>query len=300
MKSTREDGLPYGGSAGSLTRPPAPPVTPQGEGGGPAPKVAAGSPPPAARPGRPVNRAVVLSLLRLASVIVLLTAGVALAGALVWPKTYTARAEVLYPITQEQPTGFLREDRSLTTQLVLIKGRPVLAPIAGQQGRTVEELQRLVGATVVDSSEIIQVEVGDRSADRALQTTQAVLDGYLALSSSTQPARREGLEADLATANTALADAQARLTAQQNQPGAAADTLASLRAAVQTQQARQQQLRDQLDAVDIAPVPRLLTPPYLAEEVTPRPLYVTVTGALVGLVLAAGVVAVAARSRKRE
>jgi len=250
---------------------------------------------------RSVNRAVVLNLLRLATTIVLLTAGVALAGALLWPKTHTARAQLLFPITQEQPTGFLREDRSMTTQLVLIEGRPVLAPIAAAQGRTVEDLQRGIEATVVESSEIIQLEVRDRSPKRAVQTTQAVLDGYLGLGRSAQPALRERLQAELAAANTALADAQAQLTAQQ--AGAAAgDTaaLAPLRAAVQTQQLRQQQLQAQLDALGLAPVAQLLTPPYLADEVTPRPLSATVTGALVGLVLAACVVAVAARSRTGE
>lgn len=191
----------------------------------------------------------------------------------------------------------------MTTQLVMIEGRPVLAPIAAEQGRTVEDLQRRIDATVVESSEIIQLEVSDRSPDRALQTTQAVLGGYLGLSRAGQPSLRERLETELAAANTALADAQAQLTAQQNQSGAAVDNTAALeplQAAVQTQQLRQQQLQAQLDAVTFTPVAQLLTPPYLMDEVTPRPLYAAVTGALVGLVLAAGVVIVAARGRMRE
>src|ERR1700742_993456 len=76
--------------------------------------------PPAHR--RKFTPGAALSMLALAATIILLAVGLALAGALMWPKTYAARAEVLFPITQEQPTGFLREDRSLTTQLVLLQG----------------------------------------------------------------------------------------------------------------------------------------------------------------------------------
>lgn len=307
MKRTSEEGAPYNGRAGHATRQPAAPSLPPSDGDGHVPDTAVAPTVPVARhaagSSRSVNRAVVLSLVRLAATIILLTAGVALAGALLWPKTHTASAQLLFPITQEQPTGFLREDRSMTTQLLLIEGRSVLAPIAAEQGRTVEDVQRSIEVTVVESSEIIQLEVRDRSPDRALQTTQAVLNGYLGLGQFAQLSLRERLEAELAAANTALADAQAQLTTQQNQAGATSNdpaALAPLQAAVQTQQLRAQQLQAQLDVLNLAPVAQLLTPPYLEKEVTPQPLYATVTGALVGLLLAACVVAVAARSRTRE
>ena len=103
--------------------------------------------------------------------------------------------------------------------------------------------------------------------------------------------------------NTALADAQARLTAQQGTAAtgnAAANNLASLQSAVQTQQSRQQQLQAQLDALNQAPVAQLLTPPYEAGAVSPRPVFAAVAGALVGLVLAACVIAVLARTWARS
>jgi capsular polysaccharide biosynthesis protein len=253
-------------------------------------------------PGRPgmLSRAVLLSLLALAFVITVLAAGVALAGALVWPKTYAARAEVLFPITQEQPTGFLREDRSLTTQLVLMRGRPVLEPIARQQGRTVKDLQRHLTVTIVDSSEIIQLEVRDHSADRAIRTVQAVVHRYLELSQATQPVQRQRLETELLATNTALNDAQATLSAQQAAVAAGTAepaTLLPVQQTAQAQQLRQQQLQAQLDAIIFAPVAQLLTPPYPAGAVSPRPWLATGTGALLGVVLAAGAVAVVARGR---
>jgi LPS O-antigen subunit length determinant protein (WzzB/FepE family) len=234
-----------------------------------------------------------LNLSALAATIVILTAGVALAGALIWPKTYTARAEVLYPITQEQPTGFLREDRSLTTQLVLIRSRPILDPIAAQQGRDVVDLQKDITATVLESSEIIQLEVKDRSAERAVQTAQAVLAGYLEFSRSGQPTQRGRIETGLAAVTTALADAQKAFDTQQAQVTvgkATADTLASLQRTVQAQQLRQQHL---------APVAQQLTAPYPTDVVYPQPLIVTATGALLGLLLAACVVVVVARGWMR-
>lgn len=249
---------------------------------------------------RPRRGAAALSLLALASVIVVLSAGVALVGALIWPKTYAARAEVLFPITQEQPTGFLREDRSMTTQLLLIRGRAVLGPIAAQQQRSVEDLAGHVTVEVVETSEIIQLEVTDRSQDRAVQTAQAILDAYLGLSQSGQPALRQRLETELVATGTALAEAQRKLTAQQGVVAAGdatAETLVPLQAAEQAQQSRQQQLQAQLDAINLAPVGQLLTPPYPVGVVSPRPVFAAVTGALVGLLLAAVVVAVVARNR---
>ncbi|MGH3795422.1 MAG: hypothetical protein ACRDSP_11075 [Pseudonocardiaceae bacterium] len=248
--------------------------------------------------------AAVLNLLALALTIIILGAGVALAGALMWPKTYAARAEILFPITQGQPTGdALRQDRNLTTQLLLIDGRAVLSPIAAQQGRPVEDLQSQVSAAVVQSSEIIALEVTDRSQDRAVQTAQAIMINYLALSQSGQPTLRQRLETDIAGSNTAVADAQSRIAAQDRLVAAGTakpETMAPLQSALQAQQSRQQQLQAQLDAINLAPIAQQLTAPYAAGTVSPRLMFTTMAGGLVGLVVAAVVVAVVARSRTPE
>jgi hypothetical protein len=293
------DGVPYNGRTGRAGAP----VAAKADDGAQVADRAAESARAVARalaPPRPHRGGALLSLLGLAATIIILGAGVALAGALMWPKTHAARAEVLFPITREQPTGFLREDRSMTTQLVLIRGRAVLGPIAEQQHRTVEDLREHVTAQVLETSEIIQLEVTDRSPDQALHTTQAVLDSYLKLSQAGQPELRQRLETEIAAANTAIADAQAKLSAQQGLVStgrATAATLAPLQSAEQAQQSRLQQLQAQLDAVNLAPVGQLLTAPYPVGVVSPRPVFAATAGGLVGLLLAAVLVAVLARSR---
>ncbi|MGH3938370.1 MAG: hypothetical protein ACRDTG_06995 [Pseudonocardiaceae bacterium] len=286
MKKTAEDGVPgHVRTPNATWRPGAPSTAPAGD----ATNGAARAVPSAA-----------VNLLALTAMIIILTAGLALAGALVWPKTHTARAEILFPITQEQPTGFLREDRSMTTQLVLMQGRPVLGPIAEQQQRSVEELREHVTVTVLQSSEIIELAVTDRSPERALQTVQAIVDNYLGLGQAGQPTLRQRLTTELVAVNTAVADAQLRLSTQEDLVAAgteAADTVVPLQSSLQAQQARQRQLQVQLDTVNLAPVAQLLTPPYAADVVTPKPMFAVVVGALAGVLLAAVVVAVVARHR---
>jgi uncharacterized protein involved in exopolysaccharide biosynthesis len=303
VKETSEDGVPPNGRAGQASwQPGSPPPVEAGEATQVMDRAVQSA--MAAAVGALASRSrrgvVLLNLFALVATITILGAGVALAGALMWPKTYAARAEILFPISHEQPSGgALREDRNLTTQLVLIGGRAVLTPIAAQQDRPVEEVQSHVTASVVQTSEIIQLEVTDRSPDRALQTTQAIVTNYLALSQSGQPTLRQRLETELVGANTTLADAQSRLAAQERLVAAGTATAATvvpLQSAVQTQQSRQQQLQGQLDAVNLAPVAQLLTAPYPAGTVSPRPVFATVAGGLLGLVLAAVVVAVVARN----
>lgn len=246
------------------------------------------------------------ALALLAVVLVLVGTGAGVAGALAWPKTYAARAEMLFPLTEEQPTGFLREDRNMTTQLVLIAGRPVLLPVAAQLGRTVTDLQSHVTASVLQSSEIIQVQVTDGSQARAVQTTQAVVDSYLRVNQTNEPLLRQRLDTQLGAATTALTQAQARLSAGQNAVAAgtaAPESIPPLQTAVQTAQTRQQQLQSQLQGVNQAnanPIAQLITPAYPAGVVSPSTGFAATAGALVGLLLAVGVVAVVARSWTRE
>ncbi|MGH3914454.1 MAG: hypothetical protein ACRDTC_13775 [Pseudonocardiaceae bacterium] len=301
MKKTSADDAPFNGRTGHATwRAGAPPMTPTGEHARGADRIPVSTVRTFSRPPLSPNAAAAVSLLALATTIILLTAGLALAGALIWPKTYAARAEILFPITQEQPTGFLREDRSMTTQLVLIRGRAVLDPIAKEQQRSVEDLQEHLTVAVVESSEIIELRVTDRSPERALQTVQAVVSNYLGFSQAGQPTLRERLATELAAVNTAVTDAQARLSAQEDLVTggtATADTVVPLQSALQAQQSRQQQIQAQLDLLNLAPVAQLLTAPYPAGTVNPGPMFVAAVGALVGLLLAAVVVAVVARSR---
>lgn len=246
------------------------------------------------------RRRLLRRLAALALAIVTLSAGAAFVGATIWPETSAARAELIYPITQEQPTGFLREDRNMTTQLVLIQSRPVLNGVALEHGRSVEDLQRQLSATVLDDSEIIELEVTDRSPEQALLILQAVVDSYLEFNQSSRPLLRERLEAEVAALNTELATAQSELANQQELVSDGTEhaaTLVPLQETVQEQQSRLRQLQAQLDSINFAPVAQLLTAPYAAGVVHPQPALAAATGGLVGVLLAAVLVAVVARSR---
>ncbi|MGH3927799.1 MAG: hypothetical protein ACRDTT_33865, partial [Pseudonocardiaceae bacterium] len=181
-----------------------------------------------------------------------------------------------------------------------------LGPIAEQQQRSVEDLREHLTVTVLQSSEIIELAVTDRSPERALQTVQAIVDNYLGLGQypglgqAGQPTLRQRLATELVAVNTAVADAQVRLSAQEQLVTAGtetADTVVPLQSALQAQQARQRQLQAQLDTINLAPVAQLLTPPYPADVVTPKPMFAAAVGALAGVLLAAVVVAVVARHR---
>ncbi|MQA14210.1 MAG: hypothetical protein GEV09_08570 [Pseudonocardiaceae bacterium] len=255
--------------------------------------------------GRNLAGAQLRRLAGLAVTIVLLGTGAGLLGALVWPSTYAARAELLYPIAQDEPTGFLREDRNLTTQLVLLEGRAVLGPVAAAQGRQVEDdLEDDVTVKVVETSEVIEVEARGGSRDAAMGTLQAIVDRYFALKSSAQPSGvREYLETELTAARSDVADARGRLLQLQAEEAAGVGDTAAVAGAddeLQALIAREQDIQSQLDELNIAsasgPNAQLLTPAYPVEDpVSPRPLFAAGTGALVGLVVAAGAVALVAR-----
>src|SRR3712207_2424110 len=149
-------------------------------------------------------------LVLLALTIVLLGTAAGLAAALALPKTYGARAEILYNLSPEQRSGDpLRQDRQLSTQLVFLKSRAVLGPIAQKQGMQFQELDENLSVEVLQTSEVIQVEAHGNTKEAARQTLQAVMDGYLALADQPSGVTRN-LETQLveARANTARIQTQ--------------------------------------------------------------------------------------------
>ncbi|MDQ3276283.1 MAG: hypothetical protein M3Q39_14990 [Actinomycetota bacterium] len=283
---------PVGDSVPALTEP-APPQVPTAD---PSPEVEA---PPADEPR-------VQTLVVLALVIVLVGAVAGWVGALVAPATYVARAQVLYPITQEQPTGFLREDRNLTTQLVFLRSRAVLVPAAAAAASPVDEFEKDVTISLVDSSEIIEVEVRDGSPEAALRAVSAIVSTYFAAEQSAPKSGvRDYLDGQLTDLRIQITDTRERLLELRGQPSEGAVTDAQvanadseLSALVGREQAVASQL-DQLEIVELAgPTPELTTQPYaLTKPISPKPLVLAATGALTGLVVAAGVVALVARRR---
>ena len=164
------------------------------------------SPPEEDGGGWLTTRLVILSL-----TIILLGTAAGLVGALVLPKTYGARAEILYSNGQGQQGGGdpLKQDRQLSTQLVYLQSRAVLGPIAQKQGRDFKDLTKDVSVAVLDNSDVIQVEAHGATKLAAMQTLQAIMDGYMTLIG--QPT---GVSRNL---STQLADAHTNTTQLQTQ-----------------------------------------------------------------------------------
>ena len=226
-------------------------------------------------------------------VLVIVGALVGFGASFLWPAQYVGRATVLYVITQEDPTGFLREDRNLITQQLLMQSNAVTAPVAAQFGLTAEDLVDKMTVTLPEGSELITVDVRDPSQDLATRMAAAVSTQYLQISVATQPMADQArfLQDQL---NTVTVQVDGLLTA--NTPAA----LAQLPAASQRQSQLSQQL-DQLNLAQVArPTARLVVPAYPVGQVTPRPWFGAATGAVVGLVVAVITVAVVARRWHRS
>jgi hypothetical protein len=245
-------------------------------------------------------------LVLLALTIILLGTAAGLAGALILPKTYAARSEVLYSVGQEQGGDPLKQDRQLSTQLVLLKSPRLLGDIARKQGRPVKDLDKEVSVQVLDNSNVIQVQADGNSKLAAMQTLQAVIDGYLALASQPTGATLY-LEKQLADAQANTQ--QLRTREQQLSPAVLAgtatqaslnDARAATAASVEQEKAIQNQIQQAKLRGEGGPPVQLLTPPYsLPDPVFPQPLIAAGTGALVGLVVAGAVVAAGARRQTR-
>ncbi len=245
-------------------------------------------------------------LVLLALTIILLGAAGGLVGALVLPKTYGARAEIFYPISHDQGGDPLRQNRELSTQLVLLKSRAVLGPVAQKQGRQFEDLDKDVSVKVLENSEVIEVEAHDSTELAALQTLQAVMDGYLALAGQLSGVAHN-LETQLAGARQNSTQLQTRVQELTTAVLAGTATQTSLndaRAQLAASLDREKMIQARIDEVkltgQVGSNAQLLTPPYsLPDPVSPQPLIAAGTGALVGLLVAGGMAAVGARRRMK-
>jgi uncharacterized protein involved in exopolysaccharide biosynthesis len=220
------------------------------------------------------------------------TAGMVVAGIAV--PQYGARAEIVYPVADEQPTGFLRTDRSLSTQLVLLRSNAVLDPVASQLGITSDALRGRVSDAVLADSEVIRVEVRAATRDGAADVTRRILDSYLAVAANSDPGRRTAITNDLRDIGTALSAAQdkrATLVADtlRATPTASLDqVVAGVDGDISSLRSRQSTLQGQLDELTRSG-PRVVTGTYaLAGAVSPRPIVCAGAGALLGLLIALG------------
>jgi uncharacterized protein involved in exopolysaccharide biosynthesis len=245
----------------------------------------------------------------LAALGVLLTVAGLLAGYIIGSsgsKKYAARAEVLYEISQERPTGFLREDRSLTTQLALLRSRSVLDAVATATSTPVEKIESALSVQLVGgSSEIIRVEVQDPSSAKALTMVTAIVDRYLMVT------REQGTKEALAYLQERRDRLAQEITAKRNEINArpSVSSEASGDPRVAASQAELESLLTRADAVstemDKLTVGQrtqqrieVLVPGYaLKDPVGPKPLLATAGAGITAAMVAAFVVAFLGRRR---
>jgi uncharacterized protein involved in exopolysaccharide biosynthesis len=253
------------------------------------------------------GRPAITRLVLLALTIILLGTAAGLAAALVLPKTYGARAEVLYAVGEQQQSGDpLKQGRDLSTQLVYLKSRAVLGPVATKEGRQFKDLDKAVTVQVLDNSNVIEVEADGPTKLAALQTLQSVMDGYMTLIGQPTGVSRN-LDTQLADAKQNTAQLQTRVQQLTTAVAAGTATQAALndaRAQLTASLDREKAIQARIDELNLTgqngPDAQLLTPPYsLPDPVFPQPLIAAGTGALVGVIVAGAVVAVSVRRRTR-
>ena len=216
-------------------------------------------------------------------------------GGFLWAKSssdvFEARSDVLFELTAEQPTGFLREDRNLATQMLLLRSRRIVAPIAEARQLDIDATLEDLSVELLDASEVIRVSFRDESRDAALAVVRDVVAGYVELAGADP---RGAAEAFLNDQLTTVASQISQLdSATQDEP--TRDRLAALRD-------RDTDLRRQLNELTVAklvtPQPQVLVPAFtLTDPVAPRPLRSAAIAGLAALFPAAAYGAVLLRRR---
>jgi uncharacterized protein involved in exopolysaccharide biosynthesis len=245
---------------------PGPPGGPQG-GFRPGPRYAPGPP-----PRRRLTPAQGSRLGLIAGLIVVLGAAAGLATTLLVPHLYAARTDIEYTVSQENASDFLRTDRNLTTQTVLLTSRSVLGPVADQNGISADDLSGRVSANILMgkdqvTSEVIEVSVLDTQRETGVKLADDIAKQYLTVFSQSGP--KAYLQGQLDDARRQLATAT----------GANAQTI----------QTRINTLQGQLDTENISGNrAAILVPAYsVAAPAYPNPMLFAGAGALCGLVVAA-------------
>jgi capsular polysaccharide biosynthesis protein len=208
-------------------------------------------------------------------VIIVLGAAAGLAVTLVMPTKFAARTDIEYNVSIENASDFLRTDRNLTTQTVLLTNAAVLAPVAQANGIDESDLEDDVTATLVTAnsvnSEIIQVDVLNPDRATGIKLAAAIAEQYLTVVKASSPATYIQGQLDQARAQLQSANTAPTQTALQ---------------------ARVAQLQGQLDTENISGNrAAVVVPAYsVPGRAEPNPKLAAAAGTLLGIVVAALVV----------
>jgi capsular polysaccharide biosynthesis protein len=250
----------------------------------------------------PLTRGVLLRLGAIAAAIVVACGVLAFGVSEMLPKTYGARSEIVYPLTSLNPSGdTLRTDRILATQLVAIKSRQVLTPVATTFHMTADALSKKIVASVLQNSEVIRIEADDASQAKALKIVTAVANKYIqtASASGSNAAAEVLLKGQINSLNATVSGLTGRLSAATSSRDQAQLQTQLNNASTQLNTASSQ--LSQLEVSD-AQTPKLtqLTQPYAAGKVAPKPMRAGIAGVLAGMLIAGGVIVLLLRRRLRN
>jgi uncharacterized protein involved in exopolysaccharide biosynthesis len=260
------------------------------------------APPTAAAPRRRLGTGWLVAIV--VALIVLPTAGAAALSAAEDP-TYAAQVDVLYQQTATANAQSM--ERELATQQVLMQSRPLIDRAAATADVSGRELADAVTVEVVEESNVLRLQVADHDANRARVAAQAIGDEYIAAvreqaaTSGGAAQERDLLTAQVQDLTAQLADkvAQvAQLTGVSNPSAAAQSQQRALEAEAQLIRQRLSEVQKQALAAQLQVVQEetgraqvLAAPSLLDEPIAPQPLRAAAGGALLGLVLAAALVA---------
>jgi len=252
----------------------------------------------------PLSRGVLLRLGALAAAIVFACGLLAFGVSELLPKTYGGRTEIVFPLSAEISSGStLRQDRVLSTQLVAIKSRTVLTPVAARFHMTVDALSKKIVVSILQDSEVIRIEADDASQAKALALVTAVANKYLQTASVNPNAPLEKqLQGQIDQANGKIAQLTAALSAAQ-QRGSTAEAV-QLQTQLNIQNSLLSSSSSRLNQLAVndasAQTVKRLTEPYAAGKVAPKPVRAGIAGVLAGMLVAAGAVVLLLRRRLRN
>ena len=221
---------------------------------------------------------------------------------------YGARSEVTFPINAQIASGgFMREDRTLQTQLVAMKSQAVLQPVADKFKIPIDTLSKQLTATVLLDSEVIRLEVDDASPTRAQAIVGAVVAAYFKNLGPDANTVSEGIlnkqiaaiDAQRSNLNDKIATLEANRLAQNPVPAEGAQELA-YQSQLNDLLTQRSSAETQLSTLTVQeaqqPHVQQLTQPYLLPgKVAPKPIQGAIAGFLAGIMVAALVIGLLVR-----
>lgn len=246
----------------------------------------------------------------LVAAILMVSVAAALVISLAMPTVYGARAELLVRPGGDA-SGFGAE-RDLATQQTILQGSAVLGPVADAAGVPLERLEKMVSVENPAQTNILRLTVASQDRGTAQRLAELITREYLRHASAAGDGGADPVAAQLERQANSLSrtlsqtlDRLQALTRRGRPGGAAASEEQRLRAAATSMLQRLGAVQDQLTALTARRLGQadvtVVVPVHLLERpLRPRPAQAVAMGALLGLLVAAGVVLVLRRPRFRS